>query len=363
MLDKSTTILQAQQIELAGVADSESEEESEEEEEEQDVPTSEMDSMPVSRSRSVRSASSAGNTPVPLPATSDDDEAAVGKDFAVPVNDEEQSRLREDDAWEADMEQDEKVELAPGEEEEDEMDGLAADAEIPIEELMRRMEGYDPEAPADGDDDESDEESEAEEEEEEDGETTPALDDESAAPLSTDAMAVDREDEVVSDFGSNDGDLARKDEAEDEQFEEAMDDDAGEGSDDSEMDGLAGDAELTMEELMAKYKGMNGDVKDEGRDTEDNLPVEISSETGAGPSSDVEEEREEEEQEEEEEAEEIGSEVAEKNHLRPPFLLRGSLRPYQQAGLEWLAGLYSTGVNGILADEMGLGCVALPFRL
>ncbi len=41
--------------------------------------------------------------------------------------------------------------------------------------------------------------------------------------------------------------------------------------------------------------------------------------------------------------------------VRPPFLLRGTLRPYQQAGLEWLAGLYHNRVNGILADEMGLG--------
>ncbi|KAN0062939.1 swr1 complex component [Thecaphora frezii] len=40
---------------------------------------------------------------------------------------------------------------------------------------------------------------------------------------------------------------------------------------------------------------------------------------------------------------------------RQPFLLRGQLRPYQQIGFEWLAGLYANGVNGILADEMGLG--------
>ncbi|ORY26167.1 SNF2 family N-terminal domain-domain-containing protein [Naematelia encephala] len=41
--------------------------------------------------------------------------------------------------------------------------------------------------------------------------------------------------------------------------------------------------------------------------------------------------------------------------IRPPFLLRGTLRPYQQAGLEWLASLYANNMNGILADEMGLG--------
>ena len=33
----------------------------------------------------------------------------------------------------------------------------------------------------------------------------------------------------------------------------------------------------------------------------------------------------------------------------------GNMRPYQVAGLNWLANLYQNGINGILADEMGLG--------
>lgn len=41
--------------------------------------------------------------------------------------------------------------------------------------------------------------------------------------------------------------------------------------------------------------------------------------------------------------------------IKPPLLLRGILRPYQQAGLEWLASLHTNNLNGILADEMGLG--------
>ncbi|KAI0692413.1 SNF2 family N-terminal domain-containing protein [Cerioporus squamosus] len=41
--------------------------------------------------------------------------------------------------------------------------------------------------------------------------------------------------------------------------------------------------------------------------------------------------------------------------VKPPLLLRGSLRPYQQAGLEWLASIHARNLNGILADEMGLG--------
>lgn len=39
----------------------------------------------------------------------------------------------------------------------------------------------------------------------------------------------------------------------------------------------------------------------------------------------------------------------------PLQLLRGNLRPYQKAGMEWLASLYKQSLNGILADEMGLG--------
>jgi len=43
--------------------------------------------------------------------------------------------------------------------------------------------------------------------------------------------------------------------------------------------------------------------------------------------------------------------------IKPPVLLRGILRPYQQTGLEWLASIHARNLNCILADEMGLGCV------
>ena len=42
---------------------------------------------------------------------------------------------------------------------------------------------------------------------------------------------------------------------------------------------------------------------------------------------------------------------------KPPALLRGILRPYQQTGLEWLVSIHNRNLNCILADEMGLGCV------
>lgn len=47
---------------------------------------------------------------------------------------------------------------------------------------------------------------------------------------------------------------------------------------------------------------------------------------------------------------------ASNKHMVPvPALLRGTLRSYQHAGLDWLASLHRNGTNGILADEMGLG--------
>ena len=39
--------------------------------------------------------------------------------------------------------------------------------------------------------------------------------------------------------------------------------------------------------------------------------------------------------------------------IRPSPLLRGSLRPYQRAGLEWLANHHTQSFNCILSDEMG----------
>ncbi|XP_074643398.1 chromatin-remodeling ATPase INO80-like [Tubulanus polymorphus] len=38
-----------------------------------------------------------------------------------------------------------------------------------------------------------------------------------------------------------------------------------------------------------------------------------------------------------------------------PSLFEGNLKGYQLKGMNWLANLYSQGINGILADEMGLG--------
>jgi len=39
----------------------------------------------------------------------------------------------------------------------------------------------------------------------------------------------------------------------------------------------------------------------------------------------------------------------------PPYIKFGKMRDYQVRGLNWMIGLYESGINGILADEMGLG--------
>ena len=41
--------------------------------------------------------------------------------------------------------------------------------------------------------------------------------------------------------------------------------------------------------------------------------------------------------------------------VKQPEMLKARLRNYQLKGLNWLANLYSQGINGILADDMGLG--------
>ena len=38
-----------------------------------------------------------------------------------------------------------------------------------------------------------------------------------------------------------------------------------------------------------------------------------------------------------------------------PMEIHGELRPYQRAGISWLAFLRRCGLHGVLADEMGLG--------
>jgi hypothetical protein len=52
------------------------------------------------------------------------------------------------------------------------------------------------------------------------------------------------------------------------------------------------------------------------------------------------------------EAEQDGDIVLTRLDVQPSILKGGMLRDYQLDSLNWLIGLYETGINGILADEM-----------
>ncbi|KAK4685864.1 helicase SRCAP/SWR1, partial [Tremellales sp. Uapishka_1] len=163
----------------------------------------------------------------------------------------------------------------------------------------------------------------------------------------------------------------------------------------SEDDGLLADADLPIEELLKRYgyptpveAEKNPEVETDKSLLDESFPVpetivegkrqrrvravwtpednpppppkrpkieEVEVELESTP--ELSEDEEGEDDEEDDEEEEVKSLRDEEGNLRvrPPFLLRGTLRPYQQAGLEWLASLYANKMNGILADEMGLG--------
>ncbi|GAA6038496.1 hypothetical protein JCM8097_004595 [Rhodosporidiobolus ruineniae] len=447
MLNKSTTMLQAQQAEMAGEEeededDSGSEEEEASEVEEEEEADEEEDEKPVddsattvesspaptpptkskgkgkakkpngtaaspstitapsSRRRPTRARSrlSVSVTPAESPSSSTADEPEEGGvDFASSAADD--ARLAAEDAeMAADLE---GSDAADEEASEDELGGLAAEADMPIEELLRRS-GY----AAMMAEERGEEEGEGEEEEEKEGEEggeeadvaslvdssapTPAAtaDDSAAAspaPPAAELTAEEQEAEAMSEFGSDAGEDERDDE--DQRMEAEMEQEEEEGadgnqSDDSEMAGLAEDADLPIEELMRKY-GYGGaapaadaavEVQGAGEGVDPTKPPLTNGDTAspapkqeedeedeaASPAPNAEEDDEEmadeaEDEEDQEAEEDAGSPAVKQLTLQPPFLLRATLRPYQQAGMEWLASLYAGGVNGILADEMGLG--------
>lgn len=202
-------------------------------------------------------------------------------------------------------------------------------------------------------------------------------------------------------------DLDEKDAKLDEAMDEADADDRGA----SEDEGLLADADMPIEELLKRYgyempnghhaeevkvNGIDQSLTDEALPAapilpavvvegkrqrrvrsvwtpEDNPPpipkkpkIQVVDEEAEEVVSDASTPKftssEEDDDEDDEDEEASGDEIAKEgegdtdvNRIRPPFLLRGTLRPYQHDGLEWLASLYANNMNGILADEMGLG--------
>ncbi|XP_061120851.1 helicase SRCAP [Syngnathus typhle] len=182
-----------------------------------------------------------------------------------------------------------------------------------------------------------------------------------------------------------------------------------------ELDDLAKEGDMSMEELLEKYKGAytsdaeepsasgskvssdweasdEEEEEDEDSDNESDEESNTSSSDSPG-ESDEEENSEKDESEEEDDGADEGMEVllkegdhspsssgsrpkkeishiaATAESLQPkgytlattkvktpiPFLLHGTLREYQHIGLDWLVTMFEKKLNGILADEMGLG--------
>ncbi|XP_030610402.1 helicase SRCAP isoform X2 [Archocentrus centrarchus] len=184
-----------------------------------------------------------------------------------------------------------------------------------------------------------------------------------------------------------------------------------------ELDDLAKEGNMSIEELLEKYKGayasdfeapsasgsktsseseVSGDEEVETEEDESDVESNTSSSDSPGDSAEDEESEKDEDESEEEDEDECGDEgmeillkegdgspsssgsrpkkeishiAATAESLQPkgytlattkvktpiPFLLHGTLREYQHIGLDWLVTMYEKKLNGILADEMGLG--------
>uniref|UniRef100_A0A667X9C1 Snf2 related CREBBP activator protein n=1 Tax=Myripristis murdjan TaxID=586833 RepID=A0A667X9C1_9TELE len=215
-------------------------------------------------------------------------------------------------------------------------------------------------------------------------------------------------DETSSSVEEEDGEFtANEEDAEDEEDTIAAQEKV-EGNVDhaEELDDLAREGDMSIEELLEKYKGAYASDFEEpsasaSKASSDSEVSGDEEEETEEDESDVEKnpeylEKDEEESEEEEEDVDCGDEgmealLKEGDHSPPssssrpkkeishiaataeslqpkgytlattkvktpiPFLLHGTLREYQHIGLDWLVTMYEKKLNGILADEMGLG--------
>lgn len=133
----------------------------------------------------------------------------------------------------------------------------------------------------------------------------------------------DKKDEKLLESEQSDDLLTEESSSE---SDSAEDESMSEGEETEEPSGLASLYSKNVEEDQTKHEDSEGSTVD---DEEPKTPVS------------------------EEKTEEInGLKVKD---VPVPSLLRGTLRPYQKQGLNWLASLYNNDTNGILADEMGLG--------
>ncbi|XP_074519891.1 uncharacterized protein srcap [Halichoeres trimaculatus] len=221
-------------------------------------------------------------------------------------------------------------------------------------------------------------------------------------------------DETSSSIEDEDGEFtANEEDAEDE--EDTIDaQEKVEGNVDhaEELDDLAREGDMSVDELLEKYKGayasdfevpsasgskassdseVSGDEEEETEEDESDAESNTSSSDSQGDSAEEDSERDEESEDEDDDCggmevllkegdnsppssssrpkKEISHIAATAESLQPkgytlattkvktpiPFLLHGTLREYQHIGLDWLVTMYEKKLNGILADEMGLG--------
>ncbi|XP_043536019.1 helicase SRCAP isoform X2 [Chiloscyllium plagiosum] len=184
----------------------------------------------------------------------------------------------------------------------EELDDLAKESEMPVEDLLRKYTGAFSdsfETPDSDSDDSSDSE-------EEDDETT---------------TEYEEEEESSSSSGSENSSATDEDEEEDDDAEDTTDEDIGV---EYLIQGEDGDGELNRELAPGDARGPKKEITDIAAAAESLQPK--------------------------------GYTLATTQVKTPvPSLLRGTLREYQHIGLDWLVTMYEKKLNGILADEMGLG--------
>ena len=163
------------------------------------------------------------------------------------------------------------------------------------------------------------------------------------------------EDALIQASGEDESDGSSR-ELDDERLEHDMWEQDEE--DDDEDDELQAEANLPLDELMKKY----GYAPPSSQSLKDTRESESETESSNATAPEIDDAKSDESSASDSHAslhmlldskDDVPAHTSGK--VRLPFLFRGTLRPYQQVGMEWLISLYNNQVNGILADEMGLG--------
>uniref|UniRef100_A0A0D9ZUA9 Chromatin-remodeling complex ATPase n=1 Tax=Oryza glumipatula TaxID=40148 RepID=A0A0D9ZUA9_9ORYZ len=304
----------------------------------------------------------------------DDDSEEEQLSPSSSAGEEEEEEVEEEEGEEQQEEQGEEEEGFSGDEEEQEVEG-EADGEQVEEEEEEESSGGEEEAEAKGEEEEEEVEEEqgaGEEEEEE-------VDEEEIEAVTTGAGGDDDDEEVSDDGGAEEESQSTEDD------EVAAGKDGG-GEDGDELEDATGNAEIGKREraklremqklkkhkiqeiLDAQNKAIDADMNNKGKGRLKYLlqQTEIFAHFAKGNQSTEKKSRgrgrhaskmtEEEEDEEYLKEEEDALDGAGGTRLvSQPSCIKGKMRDYQLAGLNWLIRLYENGINGILADEMGLG--------